>query len=240
MRPVILLICGLALLSGCGSNVFEPIAKSDPSEAAVAAMDEDDPDEAINILEKALESAPDNWELLSLMASAKAQKAGIDTTDIALRMAGNNEEASGNALTSLFAILPVASSENVQLLLEAVTFINRIPPTERVAADNFKLSMYNTAYTALQAKLLDIDGDGRFTTEELADLDEAAAASILGSLVNAETAAAGYSSGDTTGRAASRIADIRVQIAAQPGATQAERLRSFLGTSAPAGNSASP
>jgi hypothetical protein len=219
----------LALLSSaCGTNMFEAVAEPDPADAATAALDERKPNDAITILEKALQNEPENWVYVSLLASAKAQKAGVDTTDIALEMAKGGE-ASGNALTALFTVLPDASEDVIDLLGEATELLASIPTDQLQDGDTFKISMFNTAFTALQAKYFDADGSGSFTVEELQNLDEEAAVNILNSLLNAENAATIYQSSGGNGDATSSVSQIRSQIDAQAGETQAEKLRNFLG-----------
>ncbi|WP_141735332.1 hypothetical protein [Oligoflexus tunisiensis] len=224
--PSILL---LALSSACGTNLFESVADPDPADKATAAMDERKSDEAISILEKALQDEPENWLYVSLLASAKAQKAGVDTTDIALEMAQGGE-SSGNPLTALFTVLPTATQEVIDLLSEATELLASIPADQLESGDTFKISMFNTAFTALQAKFFDADGSGSFSVEELQSLDEDAAVNILNSLLNAENAATIYQSSGGTGDATSNVTQIRSQIEQQPGETQAEKLRSYLGS----------
>jgi hypothetical protein len=241
MRQLLLGILLYTGVSACSSNFFEAVADPEPADEATAALDEHRSDDAIAILEKALQKAPENWLYVSLLASAKAQKAGVDTTDIALQMAkdsgeesgesgesGESEE-SGNALTALFAILPEPSSDAIALLGEATELLASIPGDQLEEGDFFKISMFNTAFTALQAKFFDGDGDGEFTIEELQNLDEEAAINILNSLLNAESAATIYQSAGGTGDATSNVSEIRAQIDAQPGETQADKLRNFLG-----------
>ncbi len=224
--PSLLLVL---LLSGCSSNLFEGVADPDPADEATAAMDERKSDDAIDILEKALQKEPENWLYVSLLASAKAQKAGVDTTDIALEMAKGGESA-GNPLTALFTVLPSATSDVLDLLQEATELLASIPADQLEDGDAFKISMFNTAFTALQAKYFDADGSGTFSVEELQSLDEEAAINILNSLLNAESAATIYQSAGGTGDATSNVSQIRTQIDAQPGDSQAEKLRSYLGT----------
>jgi hypothetical protein len=224
--PSLLLLLGA---SACGTNLFEAVAEPDPADEATAALDERKSDEAITILEKALQKEPENWLYVSLLASAKAQKAGVDTTDIALEMAKGGE-SSGNPLTALFTVLPAATEEVIDLLGESTELLASIPADQLEDGDSFKISMFNTAFTALQAKFFDADGSGSFTVEELQSLDEEAAVNILNSLLNAENAATVYQSSGGTGDATSNVSQIRSQIDAQPGETQAEKLRSYLGT----------
>lgn len=221
------------LLSGCDANLFEAVEQQDPAERSLAYLDEGKPDEAIEVLQKALRDSPEDWTLVSLMASAKAQKAGVDTTDIAIKMATQEPASQGNDITALFTVLPSATEEVVTLLREAVGYISSIPDSERVPADNFKLSIFNTAYTALQAKFFDGNGDGKFTVEELQSLDEDTAVAILESLLNAENAAASYTAGDSTGAAAEKVGEIRAKIDAEPGSSTADKLKSYLAKDRP-------
>ncbi len=229
MKHILPSLIFLMGISACGTNVFEAVADPDPADEATAALDERKSDEAITILEKALQKEPENYLYVSLLASAKAQKAGVDTTDIALEMAKGGETA-GNPLTALFTILPAATEDVIDLLGEATDLLASIPADQLEDGDTFKISMFNTAFTALQAKFFDADGSGSFTIEELQNLDEEAAINILNSLLNAENAATVYQSSGGTGDATSNVSQIRAQIDAQPGETQAEKLRSFLGT----------
>ena len=112
-KIISVLICGCALL-GCGSNVFRAVEKHDPADRALALLDEKKADEAISVLNDALEENSEDWVLVSLMASAKAQKAGVDTTEVAIKMATQDESqtaAASNPLTSLFTVLPAATEK---------------------------------------------------------------------------------------------------------------------------------
>src|SRR6478735_12133111 len=106
MRHLLLLALLVAGIPACSSNFFEAVADPEPADEATAALDEHRSDDAISILEKALRKEPENWLYVSLLASAKAQKAGVDTTDIALEMANGNDtgDTPGNPLTALFAV----------------------------------------------------------------------------------------------------------------------------------------
>jgi len=229
MKHIIPTLLLLLASSACGTNLFEAVADPEPADEATAAMDERKSDDAISILEKALQKEPENWLYISLLASAKAQKAGVDTTDIALEMAKGGE-TSGNPLTALFTVLPVPTDDVIDLLAESTELLASIPLDQLEEGDTFKISMFNTALTALQAKYFDADGSGSFSVEELQNLDEEAAINILNSLLNAESAATIYQSSGGTGDATGNVSQIRAKIDAQPGETQAEKLRSYLGS----------
>ncbi|RZA22711.1 MAG: hypothetical protein EOP10_14670, partial [Proteobacteria bacterium] len=178
---------GFALI-GCDNNVYEPIENPDPADQAAAYMDEQKPDEAISVLNKALSSDSQNYKLISMLASAKAQKAGVDTLDLIIRLA--SEGVSGdNGLTAMFSILPPVTVENRKLMLEVVNLLASIPAASRTDADNLKATIFNASFTALQAKFFDADGDGSFTIEELSNLDDESADAIINSLLDAENSA---------------------------------------------------
>lgn len=227
--------------NACNNNVFEAVDKGNPAEKASAYLDQGKSDEAISVLNNALQDEPENWQLVSLLASAKAQKAGLDTLDIAIRLAGGDDEesdsgdagaaGSDNALTSLFVILPEVTTTNRGLMSECVSLLSDIPVASRTNSDNFKTTLFNAAYTAMQAKFLDGDGDGKFTVEELANLDDETAEQIINSLTTAENAASYYQSetGASDAEAAAKVGEINALIQAQEGNTTAEKIRNYLG-----------
>lgn len=226
-----LLFClGLTLL-GCRSNVFEPVENPDPAELAASYMDEQKPDEAISVLNSALGKEPENYQLMSMLASAKAQKAGVDTFDLIIRLA--SEGVSGdNGITAMFGVLPAVTSENRALMLEVVNLLAAIPAANRTEADNLKATLFNASYTALQAKFFDSDGDGTFTLEELANLDDESANAIVNSLLSAQNSAVLFEAAEANGVAAETVSAIKAQLDAQPGETTADKLRNMLASQA--------
>ncbi len=222
------LILTLGLLANaCSSNVFEPVETHDPAEEAAALLDEQKSDEAIALLEDAIAKDPGNFQLISIMASAKAQKAGVDTFDLVIKLA--NEGVSGsNGIGTIMNILPAVTTENRTLLQESVTLLNSIPEANRSDSDNLKATIFNASFTALQAKFFDSDGDGSFTVEELQNLDDESANAIINSLLSASNSAVLCDSAEQNGVAAEKIEEIKAELDAQPGATPAEKLRNLL------------
>lgn len=227
LNPKILLLClGLGAFA-CRSNVYEPIESHDPAEQAAAYMDEQKPDEAIAVLAGALGKDPQNYQLMSMLASAKAQKAGVDTFDLVIRLA--SEGVSGaNGISAMFAVLPAVTVENRALMLEVVNLLAGIPVESRTESDNLKATLFNASFTALQAKFFDSDGDGEFTADELANLDDASADAIINSLLDAQNSAELFQGAESNGVAAEKVMEIKAQLDAQPGATNAEKLRNLL------------
>ncbi|SMF21853.1 hypothetical protein [Pseudobacteriovorax antillogorgiicola] len=211
----------------CGTNTFEQIESSkDTAEEASRALDDQNYSKAISILETALQDEPNNYQYTSLLASAKAQQAGVDTMDFALSMASSGGIAS---IVGLFDVVPDASNENIVLMQEAVALMDSIPLAEQIAADQFKASMFYTSLMTMQTKALDTDGDGVLSSDELAaNLSESNASDIINSIVGAENALASYTAEDGTATAASNVSQIKSDIDNQEGSSDAERLRNYL------------
>jgi hypothetical protein len=241
LKYMIAILLTTSLLS-CGVNVFQPAAESDPETDAVLAMEKNKPDEAIAILEKALEDDPDNPKLLSLLGSATAQKYGFDPLSFALDLAKQQSESSSteesettessssNGITTMFSALPTASQKNIDGIAEAIAFIESIPSADRSKADNFKLSMLHTAKMAMVTKQFSEMVQGDFSAENLQNLTPDQAIQILSSLSSAAIAmaAASASADGNSGKAAEQISAIQSKIDEQEGATQEEKLRNYL------------
>ena len=128
------------------------------------------------------------------------------------------------------SVLPEVDASNRSLMLEVVTLLASIPEALRTNADNFKATLFNAAFTALQAKFFDGDGDGKYSIEELSKLDDASADAIINSLLDAQNSAVIFQGAESEGVAAEKIQEIKAQLDAQPGDTNAEKLRNYLGS----------
>ena len=229
MKTLLLMTIPFILIA-CGTNSFAPYDTSaDPAEEAARALDEGKSDKALEILDEALASDPNNYVYISLKASAKAQSAGVDTMDFALAMA--EEGVSTGGIVGLFSVVPAASASNISLLQEAVTLMESIPSAQLTAGDQFKASMFNTCLMTLHTKALDTDGDGVLSAAELlANLNDSNASDIINSIVGAEDALANYTATDGTADAAGNVSQIKADIDSQAGSTDAEKLRNYLGS----------
>ena len=237
MKKLSFLICTLLVTVSCGKNSFRTYEQADPMEDAAIAMEKNNPQKAMDILGPALAKDPNNYRMLGLMAAAVAQRWGIDTISIALKMATQNTTSSAttatgqstNQLTGLFSVLPPASDENISGVKLAIEYMNRIPATERTIADNFIMSMLQTALTVIQTKKFDKDGDGLISPLELLNLDDDSALDILESIIAAEGALTGVVTGSSgSDSAGDNISTIRSEIDKQEGTTSSEKLRNFL------------
>lgn len=228
-RFLSLIIPGLLTLA-CGKSLFESVEKGDDAVDATLKMEQGDPGGAISILTSALSNNPTDYQLVSLLASAQAQLAGIDIVSVALNMAtADNTDQDTNEVTALFSALPEATDGNIAQLDQAVATMQSIPETERTTADNFKLTLFHSSAMGLRTKSFDEDGDGQVSPVELLDMDEEDAIAIIDSILSAEGAlSASVQGGDGAAVSSDKISDIREQIDAQEGDTQSDKLRNYL------------
>lgn len=234
---------------GCGKNMLASGESKDPAQDGISALERDDADAAISIIESALNSDPDNPKYKSILATAYAQRAGIDPlslmqnmakqsstdaetdeTDEAITPGETNAATQGNSLTALFSVMPEATSDRLADVDQAISLLNSIAAADRQPGDPFKLAIYQTASMVLHTKALDKNGDGVLTPEEVLDLSGATATTLISQLLGAQSTL-GRSTGDpNSGPAAEALARVQAGIDDAPGATAEERLRNYLAT----------
>lgn len=237
---LVLSYVSLLFLGSCGlatNNSFKSLEKEDAAQDAAHEMEQDRPQEAIVILERALQSDPENYVLISLLSAAYAQKYGVDLITIALKMASPEEEGaalsgttSSNPMTALWAVLPEASDENLEGVDHAVSLLMSIPLDARREADSFKLGILSTVAASLQLKALDLNGDGELSVQELLALDATSAEAVLTSLLGAvqATAALSGASDANSSKVSEQIGSVYENINSADGETDAERLSAYL------------
>lgn len=230
MYPLILCLALVTMVSGCGQSIFASLDEKSTEDQIMAHLENDEPDKALAIIDAELAKTPDDEKLKSIKSAAIAQKYGVDTMSLALAVIKKQNEGSstgGNAVTTLMAALPEVTTATIAGVQQAVDILDELgQPTD---SDNFKLTMLNMALLSMRLKLIDGDGTGTFTAEEVQNLTPAQAAAILNSLGGAINAAnAASQAGVSTEVAAAAIKKVQDQINAEPGADQEEKLRSFL------------
>lgn len=218
-------------LCGCGENAFKSGERKEPAEDATLALERGEEDAAINILENALLEDPGNGAYLSILATAHAQRAGVEPLHFAANVVSKDSSSTGG-MTALFGLIPEASSANLADIDAAVTILAAdIPPDRHQPGDTFKYAIYQTASMLLHTKALDKNGDGILSVDELLNLSDASAVSLLTQLASAKGVLGGDSaSNDTSEKAAAAITSYQAQIDAAPGETDAEKLRNYLAT----------
>jgi hypothetical protein len=231
MKKTITVIVMLALMFSCGPNHLATLERDDPAEDATIALEEGDPNKAINILTKALEGDSTNWIYVSILALAYAERAGINALTLAQNMASNSENgtSSSNEVTALFSILPDATDTNISDVDQAVALMITIPSDSRTTADVLKIVMFQTASLTLRTKKYDLNGDGVVSTAELLAMSSGDAVTILSQLASAAIAfASGGSSSSTDQAAASQITAIQTAIDSCSGVDQEAKLKNYL------------
>ena len=221
----------LAVLASCGPNHLASLERDDPAEDATVALEEGDPNRAINILTKALEEDSTNWTYVSILALAYAERAGINAVKLATNMASDsgNGNSSTNEVTALFAVLPDASNENISDVDQAVSLMISIPAASRTNADVLKIAMFQTASLTLRTKKYDLNGDGVVSPDELLAMSSGDAVTILNQLASAATAfASGSSTSSTEQAAATQITAIQAAINSCSGQDQEAKLKNYL------------
>ena len=230
------IILFLALLTGCGDNVFEGQEQSDPAEDATIALENQDPDAAIEILEDALEDDPDNAQYTSILSLAYAQRAGVEPLSFALELTTGEEEDedSGDSGGStqyelMFAILPDPDDQALTDIAQAVSLLSSLSSDDLLPGDTFKLAMFQTAYFVMQTKRLDTDLDGSLAGTEVDDLTAEDAAALLNQIDQVSALLAESGEDDATSAAAAEsIAEFQAELDAQPGDTDEEKLENYL------------
>ena len=175
------------LLVGCGNNLLESSEKKDPAQDALLALEDDNPDEAIKILEEALTNDDENVVFKAILAMAYAQRAGVLPLDLAENMASSDSSSSeGNSFSLLYAIMPDPDAQNLADITNAVELMLSIPDAQRISADIFSLAIYQTAALVMQVKVLDEDGDGVISPYEAANMSMESAEAFLNNLDQAQ------------------------------------------------------
>lgn len=169
--------------------------------------------------------------LLAILSSAVAQKAGIDTLDIVLKLASasGSDDGEENSMVALFPVLPQASESNIHGTRLAAKILESLG-SQLKASDKFRLGLYITASTALSVKALDTNGDQHLSEDELLGLSASSATAIVASLASAVVSLSGQNSSENPRSTAAQTAvvELRDEIQGAPGSTDLHRLRNYL------------
>lgn len=184
----------------------------------------------------AIEGVPN---LVSLLASAQAQKYNVDPFSMVLQLAKSHASASTalvtstsvslGALTQLYPILPKPTTATINGLQAAVYILSSIESPYLTKADHLKLGLFLTAILVLQLKLIDTNEDGSISVEEALKVSEGNATTFINTL---EAAVSSILSADlSTSKASAASAEIttlKTTVQNQAGASNAEKLRNFF------------
>lgn len=234
MRKIIsyyLFVTILAFTTSCGDeSIFSDYEDDNPKEDAAIALENDNPDKAIKILNDALVDEPNNYAYISLLSAATAQKYGVDAITIALELADTENASSSNNITALFSVLPDPTTTNIAGITSAINYLNQIPASSRTASDNFKMTLLQTSLAALRIKAFDTNNDGNVTAEEALQIDSLDTTTILTAISDAQNSLSqdNITTGDGSSLSTESITNIKAAIDAQEGADETEKLRNYL------------
>ncbi|MEN9529786.1 MAG: hypothetical protein RI932_1659 [Pseudomonadota bacterium] len=172
-------------VTSCGRNIVASYAPANEQEKAELAMEAGNFTEAADRLTALLTGEPDNHNARSLLASAYAAQAGISALGL-IKSAGSSSSASGNSMQRFNAILPDATTTNLERMSKACESMALIPVDARTSEIKLQYGLFFSAYAFLQVKY--------FTTqaEALAALSADDAVKLIQTL--AQAAEAGGSS----------------------------------------------
>lgn len=224
------LMSSLCLLSAtpifvsCGSgNVFSNAVQRSDSEKAQAALESGDVDSAISTLNEYLKNNPDDAAARSMLANAYLKKSGVDLLRIGASISsGDTSQSNWNTVSSA---LPAGTEENITNMQSAVQALSNIPAQQRTDEQNYQLAVAQTTLAVTVAKKVAGDTSGQLTTEKIDQMSDSDALTIYNALRGSKDASTAMSNPDSS---LSKIGSITDGIDSQSGATEAERLRSYL------------
>lgn len=214
---------GSLLVVSCGSdNLFEPLAKKDDKDKGKNALQDGDYDAAIASLEDYLAKNPDDAEARSMLANAYMAKAGMNQIALAAEVASSK----GDNWNTIVGAMPDGTAENVEALNAAVQTLSAIPAGSRTPEQSYQLALAQASLAVTITKKA--AGDGTNVTdakvETMSDSDaELAYDTLKGSK---ETVTTDPTLSQNAG--AQKLAALSDKIAAQEGATDADKMKAFL------------
>jgi tetratricopeptide (TPR) repeat protein len=212
------LLSASPLFTACGRNVVETYAPENDQEKAELDMEAGRYETAIERLNRVLEREPANYEARSLIAAAYAAEGGITTLSLVKNVTAASASG-GSALQKFTAILPEATTENLNFLDQACASMALIPVESRGDEVKIQYSLFFSAYAFLQIKYFTTHADA------LASLSAEDAAKLI--LTLAKAGEAGGSSPLTT--AATSLSNT---ISAAPGEA-VDKVKAALTAAAP-------
>ena len=178
--------------------------------------------------------------LISILASAQAQKYSIDPFAMVLQLASGTSSSSSSALTDipsvslgpltqLYSILPTATADNITGIQSAIFILRSIGSSDLTKADNLKLGLFLVANLVLILKSIDTNEDGIITP---AEAEKIAAATATAFITILEQATLAFLSSDLnsskTSAASGAITNLQTTLQEEPGTTDTEKLRAFF------------
>lgn len=210
----------------CGSsgNVFEKAQTISDKEKARKLMAKGDFAGAVVLLERYLQSHPDDKEAKSALVYAQSKLLDCDPAKILSKIA--DPSAAGSDWQKLSQAMPAGTQENVDKLKSSVDLLNSIPADERSPEQNYQLAMANATLAVVQAKMVATDENGNFDSAKAqTELDDTKAQTIIDSVNGANSALAASGSDSSN---SNKLGTVSSDLNNSEGASSSEKLKNFL------------
>ena len=204
-----LILLPLVALS-CGVNQMKNKAPASPVEEAQLLLEKGDYLGAREKLSNHLENKPEDYKATALLASTFAAEAGISILDLferSLNAAGEDQK------DIIEELVPAATEVNIALIRTARNLIAPIPADAKEADIAFGETIYVSVYTLMLVKKLSIKEEPPTLEDALEMIESLDSAIELAEKNNIPTA---------------KAEEVKSAIAAEPGATEQEKLKSYL------------
>ena len=234
--PKILVVVTVGLSLGCGSNIFKSFAKEEslsPEEErrqqAIDAIEAEDWDTAQAVLEQVIADDPNNNEAKSMLGNVFLGKTGIDTLTFSDSVDASTNLDGKIEISTLMKELPTGNTQNVESLQKSVETFESIPDDQLTDSQRLQKAMAEMTYSVVLIKESAADENtGSFDkTKADTSLSEEKAVTILENMDAAANSIATIG-GTENEKGADKINQMTADINAEPGATQSEKLKSFL------------
>ncbi len=234
MKKIIFLMA-LSLFWGCSTkNAASSYTADTDEEKARKALDQEDYAGAIDGYGKIVEGDPTRYDLYPLLAAAYAGAAGIDLVNIVKARFG--VDASTNLFDQLNSFVPAAPTDDQLVSIRAsVNLLKSMPEVERDPAQNskdyasasaFQLTLYLAVSSAMNINKFVVKTDtGAVDQAKLESMTDADVEAILGNLEDIVVTQTG---GKASEALSTQVNTTLEAINSQPGATQKEKLVSYL------------
>lgn len=203
-------------------------------EKARKALDSEDYSTAIEEYEKIVEADATRYDLYPLLAAAHAGAAGIDLVNIVKAQFGS-ESGGGNLFDQLGNYVPSEPTDDqLTSIRAAVNILKSMPEVERdpgsdkdyASAAAFQLTLYLAVSSAMNINKFVVRTDtGTMDPEKLENMTDEDVEAILGNLEDIVLTQTG---GQANEALSQQVDNTLAAINNQPGATQKEKLISYL------------
>jgi hypothetical protein len=214
---------GLAV-SGCGSrNALESQAPANLQESAENDMEAGEYKAAQHKLQRLLRSEKKNYPARSLLAASYAAQGGVILLRVIAKAAtvGGDSGGQTSQVTALTGMFPEPTESSIAHIAKAVAEMEKIPAANLSVEMRYQMGIFQTAYAILLVKRL------QASAEALAAMTPEDAALVLQTLASAATTFGQEGLG-------SAVSTLTTAISATPGASDRDKLATWIQASAQA------